>query len=99
MLPERGKRPGWLSIAANGGGGYWFDVMTDFPEAVATTHEALEDLSARLEAGDAFQETLEAVQKRVNGVLDGVGAALSARRSPPDGPKSGRRRKRRRIKQ
>ena len=33
MLPSRGKRPGWLMLVANGGGSFWYEVCTQFPEA------------------------------------------------------------------
>ena len=38
-------RPGWLALVSNGGGGFWFDVVHDYPEAVYTTLSALDDLA------------------------------------------------------
>ena len=46
--PMTGKdvpRPGWLALVSNGGGGFWFDVVHDYPEAVYTTLSALDDLA------------------------------------------------------
>ncbi|MDP6942801.1 MAG: hypothetical protein QF464_01520, partial [Myxococcota bacterium] len=70
MLPERGKRPGWLTLTGNGGGGFWFDVMTHFPEAVATTHDALEDLSRRVDDDDALSPFERAVARPVYDIPD-----------------------------
>ena len=95
MLPERGKRAGWLALAHNGAGGFWFDVMSDFPESVASTFEALNDLAERVDASDPLVDSLEAQLGRIGSIREGVAAALSRRSSPK--ASAPRRRKRRRI--
>ena len=94
MLPERGKRPGWLALGSHGGGGYWFDVMSRFPEAVATTCDALEDLEARLTDDDSLLEPLAAQRQRIETLRDDIEVALSAPRPDHRPP---HKRKRRRI--
>ena len=50
VLPEaaKGKKKqrhfGWLALVANGGDGYWFDLMEDYDGALYTSLEALEQL-------------------------------------------------------
>jgi ATP-dependent helicase HrpA len=61
MLPERGKRPGWLALVANGGGGYWYEVMSDFPDALQTTVAALEDLAQTVPAADPLEARIDAL--------------------------------------
>ena len=95
MLPERGKRPGWLTLAHNSAGGFWFDVMTDFPESVATTFEALDDLVDRIDSEDPIQAILVSELTRVGEIRDGVIEALS--KPQPQGGQRGRKRKRRKI--
>ncbi len=54
MRPMHGKRPGWVMLVGNGGGGYWYEVGPDFREVVETTAISLEDLQQNLPEGDAL---------------------------------------------
>ena len=96
MLPERGKRPGWFTLATNGAGGFWFDVMSDFPESVATSAEALEALAEAIDESDPLHAPLAKEIARVESIRDGVAEALKGP-GPRDAQKGQRTRKRRRI--
>ncbi len=61
-LPSRGRRPGWMMLVANGGGAYWYEVSSRFPEAVSTTCDALDDLIDVLDGDDALQPRLETLR-------------------------------------
>ncbi len=72
LAPAQGgqRRPGWVTLVGNGGGGYWFEVITDWREAVETTAISLEALADDLDDDDpvrpevlARQETVEALAR------------------------------------
>ncbi len=83
MLPARGKRPGWLMLVANGGGGYWFEVYPDYKDALETTLVSLGDLMQTLPPADPVQERLEALSIALDEKVDAVREALAnAKRRP-----------------
>ena len=55
-------QPGWLALVGNGVGGYWFDVVPDFAEAVSLTDEALDALRDAL--GSDWHADLAALRRR-----------------------------------
>ena len=79
-LPGRGRRPGWLMLVANGGGAYWYEVASRFPEAVTTTCDALDDLADALQSGDPIQPRLTELRTRIGERRDAIDTLLSARR-------------------
>jgi ATP-dependent helicase HrpA len=80
MLPERGKRPGWLALVANGGGGYWYEVMSDFPDALETTVTALEDLAKTIPAADPLEARIDALAAGFAEPRDAIERILAATR-------------------
>ncbi len=62
MLPHAGKRPGWVSLLCNGDEGYWYEVLTDYREAVLAADAALSLLAEQLaddpEGGPAAKAAL-----------------------------------------
>ena len=64
LQPAQGgqKRPGWVALVANGGGGYWFEVITDWREAVETTAVSLENLAEQLEDDEPLRPEVQALQ-------------------------------------
>lgn len=83
-LPERGRQPGWVSLAANGGGGYWYEVVQPFPDAVLATLESLRDLAATVPAEDELQGTIEPLVDRVSDLWERVApSAAGARKAGP----------------
>jgi HrpA-like RNA helicase len=81
MLPHHGKRPGWLCLVANGGGGYWFEVGMDWREVLETTLTSLEDLSRHLPDSDPLEVEAEAQLVRVRPRLEAVQEALRLART------------------
>ena len=80
MLPGHGKRPGWLMLVANGGGGYWFEVGLDWREVLETTVVSLDDLVGSLEEDDALWPVVHAQAEDVRGKLHVVNEAMAAAR-------------------
>ena len=58
-LPAKGRHPGWLGLSSNGEGGFWFEVIGDYPDALSTTLGALKDLQAQLPGDDPLQAKLD----------------------------------------
>ncbi|MCB9785732.1 MAG: ATP-dependent RNA helicase [Deltaproteobacteria bacterium] len=81
MLPERGKRPGWLALVANGGGGYWYEVMGDFPDALETTVSALEDLAETIPAADPLEARIDALAAGLDEPRQAIEQVLAAGRA------------------
>ena len=79
-LPLKGRRSGWLMLAANGGGGYWYEVCERFPDAVEATRLSLEDLVATLDPDDPLQARLVPLLEEVTQRAETVGALLAAHR-------------------
>ncbi|MGM0578563.1 MAG: helicase-related protein [Myxococcota bacterium] len=77
-LPHKGKRPGWLTLVANGAGGYWFEVLTSFKDALEATSDALEDLADHLPDADPLQERLAEVRPKVDDAVSGMHHALGS---------------------
>ena len=48
FLPDRGKKPGWLAVVANGLGEFWLEVIFDFWAAVQTNVLSLNELIREL---------------------------------------------------
>ncbi len=71
-LPDRGKKAGWLALCSNGGGGYWFEVLTDFGEAVDLSLDALQDLGDELPAEDELTAELAREATKLSGWLDEI---------------------------
>lgn len=69
MLPGHGKRPGWLTLVANGMAEYWFEVVHDLPGAVQTSVLSLEELERELGLSededkiDRFKAKLASLEK------------------------------------
>ena len=77
-LPDRGKRPGWLTFASNGGGGFWFDVLPDFGEAVDISLDGLEDLLDALPGEDELIGELQTHIEKLRDLLDEITDAHAA---------------------
>ena len=65
LQPAKGgqKRPGWVALVGNGGGGYWFEVVGDWREAVETTAVSLDALAGDLDDAEAIRP--EVVERQV----------------------------------
>jgi hypothetical protein len=81
MLPHHGKRPGWLTLVANGGGGYWFEVGMDWREVLETAMTSLEDLIRHLPDGEPLERDAMAQVARVRPQLEAVQVALRMART------------------
>ncbi len=70
LTPAQGgqRRPGWVTLVGNGGGGYWFEVITDWREAVETTAVSLEALADDLDDDEPIREEVLARQETVEGL-------------------------------
>ncbi|HET6345011.1 MAG TPA: hypothetical protein VFH51_08765, partial [Myxococcota bacterium] len=66
MLGPHVPQPGWLTLVSNGGGGFWYDVIPDFPDALGTTVDALDDLA---EAGPEVAPIAAAVARQTERLL------------------------------
>jgi ATP-dependent helicase HrpA len=78
MLGTHVPQPGWLTLVSNGGGGFWYDVIPDFPDALGTTVDALDDLA---EAGPEVAPIAEAVARQTERLLrlaDALEAAFAS---------------------
>lgn len=80
MLPAHGRRPGWVMLVANGGGGYWFEVCPDWREVLETTLTSMEDLQHNLEDGEPLLTAVESQLMRVRPLLESVHTALQVAR-------------------
>jgi hypothetical protein len=67
MLGPQMPQTGWLGLVSNGGGGYWYDVIADFPEALGATLAALDDLA---EAGPEAASVAEEVARLTGRLLE-----------------------------
>lgn len=81
-LPSHGNRPGWLALVSNGEAGFWFEVITDFQDALQTTLAAVGDLVHALPHGDPLRERLEPLQDDLAQRFEAVEGALRAARRP-----------------
>ncbi|GMV42054.1 MAG: hypothetical protein AMXMBFR64_37700 [Myxococcales bacterium] len=81
-LPAHGNRPGWLALVSNGETGFWFEVVTDFQDAVLTSLAAVSDLVHALPHGDPLRERVEALQDELAQRSETVEGALRAARRP-----------------
>lgn len=88
MRPPRNQRPGWAALVSNGAGGFWFEVMNDFSDAVAQTLGALDDWIAELDADDPAHPRLATAREPVARLSNRVREAAKLRR-----PRRGRRRR------
>ena len=60
MFPDRGRKPGWLSLVANGLGEFWLEVIYDFRAAVQTNVLSLDEMIRELgEGGDEGEQIAE----------------------------------------
>ena len=73
-MPLRGKRPGWLMLVSNGGGGYWYEVTRDYPEALETSLHAVRDLREALPGDDALQTRLTPLSNSLEDKLEALWA-------------------------
>lgn len=73
------KQPqtGWLALVSNGGGGFWYDIIGDFPESVQTTAQALDDLTEYPVETEAFAAQLGALRAKFIDLEGAVEDALS----------------------
>lgn len=82
MLQGNGKKPGWVMLVANGGGGYWFEVGMDYREALETTLISLDDLLEVVPEADELHKLALALLEKWQPQLEAVRTALDrARRS------------------
>ena len=75
MLPRRGRRPGWVMLVSNGGGGFWYEVTLEFADAVKVSDLAVEDLRAQDVVDDALDARLAALDDRLDELLVRLGNA------------------------
>ena len=61
----QGRSAGWVALVANGGGGYWLDVVFEFSEALNTTAVSLAELAGELHSGDELLERVEQLRDEV----------------------------------
>jgi ATP-dependent helicase HrpA len=84
MRSSAAKRPGWLMLVANGGGGYWFEVGMDYREVLETTALSLDDLLGQIEDDDPValeaQKQLERIRPQLESVLAALAVARQSRR-------------------
>jgi hypothetical protein len=74
MLGPKVAQTGWLALVSNGGGGFWYDVLPDYPDALDATLEAVEHLLAAAdETGDITGKLIALAQK-----LEDIGQRLEA---------------------
>ena len=64
-------------LVATGGGSFWYEVCTQFPEALEASVLSLEDLLGRLSGDDALFEKVQTLTIQWADVLDGVKSVLS----------------------
>jgi hypothetical protein len=69
-----GKRNGWVTLIANGGGGYWYEVTPDFRDALQTTLPSLQQLQEDLE-NDPDAAQVYPVLEQVQGLHERATAA------------------------
>ncbi|MCA9514982.1 MAG: hypothetical protein KC635_08580, partial [Myxococcales bacterium] len=77
-LPSRGKHPGWLALVSNGETGFWFEVVSDYQDAVQTSLAALVDLGHALPHSDKLQDRIEAMTSDLAQRSDDLEAAMAA---------------------
>lgn len=75
MLPSHGRRAGWAMLVANGVGSFWFEVVSDFREALQVTLLSLEDLAETLGDDAALQAELNPRIARLAELQEQVDAA------------------------
>ena len=80
MASSDRRRPGWVMLVANGGGGYWYEIGMDFREVLEVTLLSLEDLALNLAEGDPLAADIEARIEQIRPQLDEVHEALAAAR-------------------
>ncbi len=70
LTPAQGgqRRPGWVTLVGNGAGGFWFEVIADWREAVETTAVSLEALADDLDDSDPLRPDVLARQATVEDV-------------------------------
>jgi len=90
-LPQRGKKPGWVMMVANGGGAYWFEVNRRFGDALGQTVHALDDLLEALPDDDGMRERVETLQAELTEKLDQVDDVATTYRDRYEKKKGGRR--------
>ena len=82
MAGNDARRPGWVMLVANGGGGYWFEIGVDFREVLEVSLLSLEDLVQNLPEDEPLLADIEAQIDRLRPQLEAVQEALAnARRS------------------
>lgn len=71
----RMKHVGWITLVANGSGGFWFEVISEFVEAVSLNLAALQQLEAANVLSEAVQPHVGVQIQRLIGILKAVQAA------------------------
>jgi len=66
----QGKSAGWVALVANGGGGYWLDVVFHYGEAIQTSTVSLAELAGELYAGDELLDRVEQLQQEMDDRLE-----------------------------
>jgi ATP-dependent helicase HrpA len=75
MYPSRGPHPGWLMIVSNGAESFWFEVSSDYQEALEVSAAAISDLLEALPTHETdliarLRPLSESLDRRVEQVLD-----------------------------
>jgi ATP-dependent helicase HrpA len=66
----QGKSAGWVTLVANGAGGYWLDVVFHYGEAVKTSAVSLAELARELFSGDELLDRVEQLQQEIDDRLE-----------------------------
>jgi len=77
VRPRKGKKPGWVVLADNGAGGFWYDVNTDFVEALEVSTEALSALLEVYGEGDPKAASVKMLATHLSTKRSDVRAALA----------------------
>ena len=77
-MPVSTPHNGWLALISNGGGGFWYDLIGDFPESVQATLQALEDLMEHSYEIAHVEERLLAMHKHYAELHERVTGALAS---------------------
>ncbi|MBI5607694.1 MAG: ATP-dependent RNA helicase [Deltaproteobacteria bacterium] len=81
MLPHAGKRPGWVGLLCNGDEGYWYEILSDYREAVLATDAATALLAEQLGDDPEAAAVVSPAAERLDTAARAVRQAYSQGRS------------------
>lgn len=82
VLGAKIAHPGWLALVSNGSGGFWYDVIPDFGDALRSSQDALDDLRDRhADETVSMAEKLTELWTQLRHQAERLSAALSAARN------------------